>query len=204
MGTAASIFDCAVNPLSPMAEDTKEGSGEDLVLEANVPLRSSLLWSMQRDFYDSRGINAWADGTVPNFVTSNSFIARSYARFILAVLKDVFQPSPAGASAASTSSGGVREPVYILELGAGHGKLGYLIVECLLRYRAFFPHTSHAFPFKYIISDAVFSLPAIWSQHPSLKEFVELGVIDFAHFDAEKDTTVRLAPLLHPSNWAFH
>jgi hypothetical protein len=203
MGNAASIFDCATNPLHPMPDDEAEDAGtRQLVLEHETPLRDSLIWKLQRAFYEDKGLTAWSDAIVPNFVTSNSFLARAYARIILSTLHDVFGGPPvAGGAPPSLASrnpaADYTQPVYIIELGAGHGKLGYLIVEGLLRYRAFFPSTDTVFPFKYVLTDAVQRDVDAWLLHPALKEFMDLGVLDVALFDAEKDSELRLARCGH-------
>lgn len=41
-----------------------------LVLESGSPLGSSMLWSLQRDFYEDKGVDAWSKGIVPNYVTT--------------------------------------------------------------------------------------------------------------------------------------
>ena len=38
-----------------------------------------MLWKLQNSFYDGFGSNAWCDAMVPNFVTSNGYIAKVYA-----------------------------------------------------------------------------------------------------------------------------
>lgn len=161
MGVASSIFDCAVNPLHPLPEDGHaDAAATTVVLDDAAPLRSSIIWKLQRAFYEKHGIGAWADDIVPNFVTSNSFIARGYARVILGLLQDVFgapsaAPRPSSALAARNPAADYAQPVYIIEVGAGHGKLAYLICEALLRYRVFFPRTDCPWPFKYVVTDAI-------------------------------------------------
>lgn len=63
-----------------------------------------------------------------------SFIARSYAKIILGYLNDIYD-APAGSAMKADPS----LPVYIVEVGAGHGKFGYLVVEALLRLRDYLP-----------------------------------------------------------------
>ena len=150
MGNAGSIFDCAVNPLAPVpAEggDAAEGPPRPVVFEDATPLRESALWRLQRAFYEAHGVRAWSSSVVPHFVTTNAFVAKGYAKVALGLLRDTFG-GPGGAAATA--------PVYIVELGAGHGKLGYLVVETLLRYRSFFPPTAvpGGVPFKYVMTGA--------------------------------------------------
>ncbi len=60
-------------------------------LEAACPLRDSLLWRLQTRFYETQGVRAWSDGVVPNFVTSNAFLAGLYARVILGFVRDWYR-----------------------------------------------------------------------------------------------------------------
>ena len=97
-----------------------------------------------------------------------------------------------GRSGPAAAAGELDEhsPVYIIEIGAGSGKLGYLILESLLRYRTFWPRSRLAFPFVYVVTDAVKANVEAVAAHPSWTEFIELGVADTAVFDLEKDTEV--------------
>jgi hypothetical protein len=63
-----------------------------------------------------------------------SYIARGYAKTILGYINDMHE-APAGSPLAVDPS----LPVYIVEVGAGHGKLGYLVIEALLRLREYLP-----------------------------------------------------------------
>jgi hypothetical protein len=84
------------------------------------------------------------------------------------LLQDVFGLGGAGASAPSPSPASSAQPVYIVELGAGSGKLGYLVVEGLLRYRAFFPPFPEAagLPFRYVLTDISQRTIDGWLAHP--------------------------------------
>lgn len=108
-----------------------------------------MVWKLQRAFYDvhslkvrvgpigvhcaesmgSRTIGqAWSNAVVPNFVTSNAFIARAYANVIAGLLRDLFDPC-------GSRRGDSAQPVYIVEVGAGHGRLAFLIVAALMDMR---------------------------------------------------------------------
>ena len=123
MGNAASLFDCAVNPLHPsMPDDTAavddDGVPKPYVLDAGSPLRDSVIWRLQASFYRQHAVSAWSEGIVPNFVTSNSYIARAYAKVVLGVLRDVYAGGGGGAGGGGCDP---TQPVYIIEVGAGHG-----------------------------------------------------------------------------------
>ena len=63
-----------------------------------------------------------------------SFIGRAYAKVILGLLKDVLEPTGSG-----RVRGDASQPVYVVEVGAGHGRFGYLVIEALLQLRPFLP-----------------------------------------------------------------
>lgn len=191
-----------------------------VLLDEPKRLQDSLLWDLQRSFYDEKNIKAWSDAIVPNFVTTNAFIARAYAKVILGLMRDVFDtPSrgaagasgagagagasgagAAGGGSASGSGGGAgasvpdrTRPIYIVEIGAGHGKLGFLVVQQLLKLREFFPK-DHAleFPFKYVMTDFTEHNVRFWREHASFQEFFKMGVLDVAVYDAESDRELKL------------
>lgn len=60
------------------------------VLDERKPLPESILWDLQSSFYDKINIRAWSEAIVPNFVTSNCYIATCYARAIVGYMRDWF------------------------------------------------------------------------------------------------------------------
>ena len=67
-------------------------------------------------------MRCWANNVVPNFVTANAVIAAAYARVVLAYLRDFFAAPGADRS----------QPVYVLDVGAGHGKFAFLLLRELM------------------------------------------------------------------------
>jgi tetratricopeptide (TPR) repeat protein len=143
----------------------------EIVLEASQPLSKSLLWKLQRRFYEEKRLRAWSQGVVPHYITSNPFLARSYARLTAAYLRD----RSAGIDA--------REPVYLIELGAGSGRFGYQFLKQALSLPA---------PFKYVMTDFSEAAVAELSALPFFRPLVEAGALDFACFDAEAPQPLRL------------
>src|SRR5687768_9262342 len=95
------------------AAEQETDAAPEFVIETGVPLAESMLWQLQRTFYDRRGTTAWSEGTVPFYVTCNPFMARAYARVIVGFLRDC--AAALGPEPWST----LREkPVYVVELGA--------------------------------------------------------------------------------------
>ncbi len=110
-----------------MSDHTVITSGEEpVVLESDVPLSSSVIWRLQREYYQQRGLKAWSDDSVPQYITNNPFIAEIYARIIFSFLCDCIQLARTGAQPLSGEN-----PLRILELGAGSGKFSYLFLRKL-------------------------------------------------------------------------
>jgi hypothetical protein len=82
------------------------------ILQRGKRLSESLLWWLQRNFFKQRGPQAWAKGVVPYYITSNAWIADSYAKVVLGWLRDC----------AGTLD--PDHPVTLLELGCGSGRFG--------------------------------------------------------------------------------
>lgn len=136
------------------------------------------IWELQRAYFEEQGINAWRSEEVPQYITSNPSIAVAYAEMIFGFLQD------------RAGLGYMTEPVTIVELGAGSGRLAFHIVKelCGLRDYAGIPLP----PFRYVMSDLAVKNITYWQQHHSLKPFAEQGLLDFAQFDAVHDTELYL------------
>lgn len=148
------------------------------VIEHGQRLSESILWRLQRDFYDERGIRAWSHGNVPQGITTTPHIARAYAKIALGYLRDMAaQLDPS-------------QPVYIVELGAGSGRFAYRFVKRLadLVERSSLTHKS----FTYVMTDAAPNLIDYWQAHRSLRPLLDAGIVDFAHFDATRRADITL------------
>lgn len=177
-------------------------------LDRKATLSRSLMWDVQRRFYDDAGVDAWGDeGPVPFNVTTNGFIAEQYARVVLAMLGR--HSSTATTGTAGGAGGASREDcVHIVELGAGHGRFGF---QLLVQLRALWRGTpagasapSSAWPnVLLVMTDFTRSNIEIWRAHPRLRPLVEAGVLDFALFDADAPAALTLISsraVLHPSS----
>ncbi|NET06956.1 MAG: tetratricopeptide repeat protein [Symploca sp. SIO2B6] len=148
-------------------------------LEQNQRLSKSLLWRFQRNFFDRQGVEAWNQGIVPHYITSNPFIANAYAKVIFGFLRDCH------------AQGFNRDqPFYIMELGAGSGRFAY---HFLKKFVGFFEHSPlKHISVKYLLTDFTNRNLEFWRSHPFLYPFVRSGIIDFARFDLENDRQLTL------------
>src|SRR5580692_7941888 len=85
--------------VKPDATDRK------IVIEQHKRFSESALWRMQREYFDKEGINAWVN-QVPFYITSNPFIAASYAKLVVAFIRDTIAQHPDAKN----------HPFYIMEL----------------------------------------------------------------------------------------
>ncbi len=157
-------------------------SQENIFLESNKRLSQSLLWQIERNYFDRQGIKAWNTGTVPHYVTSNPFLARAYAKVVFNYIRDCRDNA--------ANSLDPSQPIYILELGSGSGRFAY---HFLKKFHSFFSHsTLKEIPVTYIMSDFTSQNLDYWKQHPRLQPFLEQNLLDFALFDAQEDTEIKL------------
>lgn len=151
------------------------------VIERNQRLSRSLLWDLQRRFFEQKGIEAWRQNIVPHYITSNPFIANAYVELVLGFLRDC---------RANALPLDLQQPVYIVELGAGSGRFAFHFLKQFQRLHA--RSALRDLPVKYIMTDLGQATIDAWQAHPWLQPLVEEGLLDYAAFDAVADTELRL------------
>ncbi|MCU1497443.1 MAG: hypothetical protein JWM47_1396 [Acidimicrobiales bacterium] len=150
-----------------------------VVIDGPVPFRESAVWTHQRQFYAGRSEAVWSEGIVPHYITSNPFMAETYADLIAAYAIDM---------ADDISD---ERPLTILELGAGSGRLSHHLLRALLRQREQLGPAG-SFPFRYVMSDIAEGNIAFWRSHLKLAPYLASGLLDFARFDLERTTDLEL------------
>lgn len=160
-------------------DDSSKPSSKPLYrVEQAVPFEQSLIWNLNHTFYSEEGINAWRDGPVPYLITSNSRVGKTYAELIFGFLKDL------------ASQGKTKKKVYVLELGAGHGRLAYHTIKHLERLTA---QILIDLPdYCYVLSDISDDSLNFYKEHRQFKALIEQGRIDVAFFDALKSDSLDL------------
>lgn len=138
----------------------------------------SPLWQLQRQYFEETHIDAWRQGDVPHYVTSNPHMAETYARLLLAFFRDRQKIHPSQA------------PIYIVELGTGSGRFSYHLLKAFTRLLE--TTEANVAPFVYVMTDFVEETLEFWEGHLRLQPFFAQGILDYALFDAEKDATLRL------------
>lgn len=150
-----------------------------VTIEKNKPFSQSKIWQAQREFYDKKGIEAWADD-VPFYITSNPFIANSYAQIIIRFIQDWYRKYPECK----------KHPFYIIELGTGSGQFSFYVMKKIFELRD--ELNLNDISIQYIMTDFTRKNLAFWENHHALKPFLEKNWLDFAVFDLENDTKITL------------
>lgn len=174
---------------------------QKLILERDVPLSQSLVWKRQRDYYVRRGVGAWSEDRVPNYITNNPFTAETYARIVCGFICDCLQIDSHHASQVSPAT-----KFRILELGAGTGKFAYLFLRQLttqLRSQNIAPDC-----FRYCMTDCSPSLLESWEKNESLSIFLATGQLSFELLDLGEEIRSDFlsdsnTPLIVIANYVF-
>lgn len=144
----------------------------EIIIEKDQRLSQSALWDLQTAAYCQFGPQAWMGKGVPFYPTSNPYIARQYAQVVIGYLRDCLQensPTPIDPS----------KTVYLLDLGAGSGRFGYLFLKSLL---GFLPILKKTLKIRYVMTDIAQKNIEFWKGHPYLQPFIEKGILDFAFY----------------------
>ncbi len=150
-----------------------------IVLERDRQLSQSIVWQLQQHYFEQQGIEAWRNGAVPHYITSNPFFAHAYARVVDAYLRDC------EATALCPD-----QPLHIIELGAGPGRFAFHFLKRLMELRG---SSSPSGPrVRYVMTDFAGANVNYWRQHASLQPFLESGYLDLARFDAQQDGPLEL------------
>ena len=151
------------------------------VIESGETLANCVIWQMIADHYRESGQTAWletADPT-PYYPTSNAFIAEMTADLVVAFLRDT---APTLDRA---------EPVYIVEMAAGTGAFAWFFVRALQDKVARFASLA-TLDLHYVLSDFSESTLDAWEAEPAFANLADAGVLDFALWRPETETTLTL------------
>jgi tetratricopeptide (TPR) repeat protein len=150
------------------------------ILEENKPLSQSMLWNLQTDFFANQGPEAWSKGIVPQYITTNPYIANLYAKTVFGYCRDYVARNDIDKNST----------IYIMELASGVGRFTYTFLK---RFLHILENSSlKSLKFKYIVTDFSEKNIDYWQNHSFLKPYFDSGVLDCATFDIAKDEKVQL------------
>ena len=144
------------------------------IIAGDQRLSQSLIWQIQRHYFQNNGLKAWREDVVPHWISSNAVMARAYGQIVLGYWRDWL-------TAVTPHTIDQDQPFYIIELGAGSGRLAYHFLHHFLPLLAQSPLAG--FSFKYVMTDFVPEILDFWQSHERLRPWLEVGVLDLALFD---------------------
>ena len=150
------------------------------ILEAESQLSESMLWGLQKDFFANQGPEAWTKGIVPQYITTNPYIANLYAKTIFGYCRDYVTRTDIDKNST----------IYIMELASGVGRFTYTFLK---RFLHLIENSSiKGLKFKYIVTDFSEKNIEYWQNHSFLKPYFDCGILDCATFDISKDDQLKL------------
>lgn len=132
----------------------------------------SPLWQLQKAAYEQFGPDAWANKGVPFYLTSNPLIAKQFADVIADYVGD--------------------KPATIFDLGAGSGRLAYLVLKHLNR-----PSVD------YVMTDISDQNISFWEKHLYFKEFQDQLHFVKYHHDQPIDFDIVEGPVILICTYLF-
>ncbi len=150
-----------------------------MIFEKNIPFSSSIIWGNQKDYYSEKGIQAW-DDDVPFYITSNPYIAHSYAKMAIAFIQDWRDKNPDAQ----------HLPFIFLELGAGTGQFSFYFLKSFLALQETLKLSD--IKIQYVMSDITTKAFDFWEKHPALQPYLQAGILDFSVYDLYHDTDIHL------------
>jgi len=144
-------------------------------------LSNSILWQHMHEYYAQLGTEVWEEEVVPQQITNNTYLANNYAKLIVAQIQDTI-----------LAHGKPEDdlPFYILEMGAGHGRLSFYLLENLRQAFEVFEWPKKWL--KFIMTDISLKSLETWKTHHALKPFIDEGWLDMAVYNANQDTEIKL------------
>ncbi len=156
------------------------------IIAADQPLSQSLIWQIQRAYFLKNGMKAWQDDVVPSSISSNPVMARAYSQILFGYLRDCVAAAATGRSVLDET-----EPIYIVELGAGSGRLAHHFLHTF--YPRYLESPFAKRPIKYVMTDFVPQTVASWQENSlppcrsggRFQPWIDANVLDFALFDVQ-------------------
>lgn len=156
---------------------TVAAPGKRRIVESGKTLSQCLIWKMLEDYYEHAGQSAW--DTIPYHPTSNPFVGEVYADILISFLNDYLPRLKK------------NEPLYIIELGAGSGLFSCHVLSEFQRKRSYF-HQLRRLELCYVMTDFTGANVSSWEERTELEPFVEAGLLDFAVYRPDIDSSLRL------------
>lgn len=153
----------------------EQSEAERFAVEPSARLSDACIWKLLEDFYRSASVSAWEQ--VPFYVTSNPFIAGTYADIILAFLSDYSQEL------------NLEQPLYVVEMAAGSGCFSFYLLKELKKRLQYFERL-RKLRLRYIMTDFTPNIVQTWQKSEKFRPFVNEGLLSFGLFRPEDDAQI--------------
>lgn len=155
----------------------QQGEEPQVIIDPAVLFSKSAIWKLNKRYYQQQGIKAWSEGPVPHHISSNARVGKVYAELLVAAMKDGIL-------------GKSEEPMHIIELGAGHGRLAFHVLRELDDLLA--ASKENLPSYKYVLTDVSEATLEFLAEHPQLQVYYERGVLDLGFFDSDTSDAIQL------------
>lgn len=155
------------------------------ILAADQRLSDSIIWEIQRQYFLKAGPAAWQDDIVPHQISCNPAMAGCYCDLIIGYLQDCIL-----AGERTDFSFSREEPIYVIELGAGSGRLTHHLIHQFFEQSTASPVAE--LDIRFVLTDFVPETIRFWQEHPKLRPWFQSGRLDVAHFDATAPQPLHL------------
>jgi tetratricopeptide (TPR) repeat protein len=149
-------------------------------LESATPFESSILWKLHHSYFAQRGIQAWREGDIPYFSTSNYAFARQHAKLFAAHVKDLEEAGKLAPDA----------ELWVLEGGSGTGIFAANFIAALeaddVGRPGLFPRI------RYLMTDYSEKNVRDALATPRIKRYAEMGNLIPARYDLTMPRQVHL------------
>jgi len=167
-------------PLTPEVWEAWRREEAPTPLEAPTRLSRSVIWDLHRTFYRQMGPRAWQEGIVPTDVSTNPRVADAYAHLVVTFLRDAHRKRALDSS----------EPVYVLELGSGSGRLAFYLARALEGLEDALP--AGVPPVCVVVTDFADANLEWVASRPAMQPLIEASRVDLAWFDADEPGPLEL------------
>ncbi len=158
-------------------------------IEAPKPFSKSMIWDLQRKFFEQKCPQAWRQNVVPHYITNNPYIGHAYSKVVQGFINDHMAIDSKKKHTAQPTIN-PNYPLYIVEIGAGSGCFAYHFLKNFFKQQGL--SSKNGIKAQYVITD--FTKPNLdfCNHHPALQTFTEKGLLDFALFDIENEGPIQL------------
>lgn len=160
------------------------------VIEKDVPLSSSILWSWMKQYYTEGGVAVWTGGDIPFHITNTPLLAAEWADTIFTLTRDFHRLEMLDP----------EHPIEVYELGPGTGRFAFFLLRELERLEEE-SRALHPGGYRFTLQLAELGVKGLEtiSLHPQMRPYLESGRLLLSQFDIGSDSRPALWPTAKPT-----